>query len=1831
MQFRALLRPLHLRFILATALVPILLFITVSGCKRFGSGIAISSTNISEEIELAQNIVFRFNREVAPDNLIGAWDSLQYVNFQPHVPGRFKWTGRDELVFSPASSFAPSTDYKASLTEALSEVTPGQRQSVNTSDAITFHTPYLDIKGGEVFWSKDENSGVLQARINLRFNYPVAAQQVKNLTEISIQDQPRDFKLITAENAEEIKILVSEAALKGLDLEKDLQVDVVVAPGLECIPSKWATKEKLKFRTIFPAQGPLSIANVENNHDGTQGTIRVYTTKALPGTRLARFVSITPNVAYTVEARENGFEISGTFNPEEFYTLKISGELTDILGKRLGKDFEQSIAFKELGESIQFASERGSYLSSKGARTLAVKIINVPKVRVRISKVYENNLIAFMRQGSNSNYYYESDGEGEGGGSGYYDSYNTDDYGDVIHEKEYETKNLPKQNGTRLLELDFTDKRKDYKGIYVVEIQSKDKYYLRTSKLLALSDIGLIARHSGDELYVFANSLLNAEPLKGLKVNFVSSNNQNMYTGTTDANGVAVFKDIEKTAPGFRTALITAAQDDDLTYLSLQRSRVETSRFEVGGKPTRSRPYDAYLYGDRDMYRPGDSIFVNAIVRTWARRVEADMPIRLRLLLPNGREAAVQRGTLNEQGSFETRFALAASAATGTYSIELHTGDGKQMLTSRTIAVEEFVPDRIKVEAKLNRDQLMRGDKATLTLQANSMYGPPSANRNYEVELTLARDYFSAKGYDGYDFSLNDNTEFERIQRSGRTDAQGRAEESYTDLGKYNNIGVLEGRVYATVFDETNRPVNRVTRFTYFTQPAMLGIQYLDRYINPQTRMEIPLIAIDVKTQKVIAAEAKLQVVKLNWETVVERTGSRYRYTSKRREQIMADRTVSISDKGTRVEFIPPTSGEYEVRLYKPGANVYVKQEFYSYGYGYTQGSTFEVNPEGNVTIEADKENYERGEKANILFKTPFEGRLLVTYERGKVFGYQYLQTEKNAAKLSLAMDDEFVPNVYITATLIRPMGSGSLPLTVGHGFKSLTVENLDKKLPVEITAAENSTSRRKQTVTIKTKPGAEVTVAVVDEGILSIRNTQSPDPYKHFFAKQSLEVDPFDIYASLLPEISKGGSSKTGGDGYDLSRRVNPLTNKRFKLLAYWSGRGKADGSGQFTYTFALPQFAGAVRIMAVAYNGDAFGAAAKEMKVADPVVIATAMPRFLSPGDTIEVPVTLTNTTKQAVTGSTKINVNGSLKVLGTAARSVTLPAQGEARVTFRVAAAQGVGSGKVSLDVQASGSNYNETIDITVRPVSDLVKLNGSGTVQGGQQASIDLTAPGFIASSRQSKLVVSRAPVTQFARDLNYLLGYPHGCIEQTVSKVFPQLYYVDIVKLMLRKGKAQMLIDPSRDIQAGIGKIQSMQTSDGGVAYWPGQSESTPWGSVYAAHFLWEARKAGYEVNEGALDRLQTYLRGVVTSRTTEHYWLYTDNANWREGTYAAKHVLYGLFVLSLAGRPDVSSMNYYKSRPELLTQDSKYMLAAAYALAGDNASFTYLLPQGLTAVTRAETGGSFSSPIRDKGLALYTLLEADPRNSQVGALARQLSESMKKEPWLSTQEAVFGFLALGRFAQATAASKATGEVLSKGSSVGTVGNEDLELSSAVNGERVTLKAEGTGQLFYFWEVSGIETNGKVIESDDRLIVRKQFFSRNGTALSGRSFKQNELIVVKLTIRAEENESVENVVVSDLLPAGFEIENPRIADLPDIAWAKDADTPQYMDVRDDRIHFYTHVNGTREQQFYYVVRAVTPGRFRMGPASADCMYRADYHSTNGSGIIEVRSYDANDEQ
>jgi hypothetical protein len=574
-------------------------------CKR--NYVTLDFTNAKGRVAQLSNLIFRFNKSLYPDSLLNNWDSSDYISFEPKIPGRFRWNGPDELIFSPSQPLLPATTYKATIKD---EVLRFSKYNNIKGDKLNFNTAPLQLDDAQVTWVlQSEGSQHAVPQINIRFNYPVKVEDLKDKLKIEVEGAKTDYTIQNIGISNVIAVRLN--AFKAED--KNYETEISIDKGLKPDKGGNSTAEAIKTLLSIPSPYVLTINNVESEHDGTEGIVHIYTSQQLTGQNISSFIKFDPAVAYTVVYEEDGVTLhSDKFDPENSYTFTIGTGLRGNVGGVLKEEYNGSVAFGQLESNVKFNNSKAVYLSKNGGGNVEVTITNTPKIKLIISKIYESNLLMADRYGyepaDNDNSesgeaMYASDEEGS------YDNYNDNMAGDVIYTKEIDTRSLPKSGSGRLLNISqFEDRLPDVKGIYHVLIRSATDYWVRDSRFISFSDIGLIAKQGQDKMYVFANSIKTANPLQGVTINVYGSNNQLVGTAATNADGAAEVPITVKNFAGFRPAMVIAKTSDDFTYLPFSKTRVNTSRFDVGGKRNNATGLDAFVYSERDIYRPGEKI-----------------------------------------------------------------------------------------------------------------------------------------------------------------------------------------------------------------------------------------------------------------------------------------------------------------------------------------------------------------------------------------------------------------------------------------------------------------------------------------------------------------------------------------------------------------------------------------------------------------------------------------------------------------------------------------------------------------------------------------------------------------------------------------------------------------------------------------------------------------------------------------------------------------------------------------------------------------------------------------------------------------------------------------------------------------------------------------------------------------------------------------------------------------------------------------------------------------------------------------------------------------------
>jgi len=663
----------------------------------------------------------------------------------------------------------------------------------------------------------------------------------------------------------------------------------------------------------------------------------------------------------------------------------------------------------------------------------------------------------------------------------------------------------------------------------------------------------------------------------------------------------------------------------------------------------------------------------------------------------------------------------------------------------------------------------------------------------------------------------------------------------------------------------------------------------------------------------------------------------------------------------------------------------------------------------------------------------------------------------------------------------------------------------------------------------------------------------------------------------------------------------------KRVRPVALWLSDIKTDGSGDASAEFTIPkEFTGKLRLMAVASAEKDFGNGDAQVKVKQPLMIEPSLPRFLAPRDQFTVPVSIFNETGKDGEASVSLEVPEDFKITSASSLKVSAKLGEEAIVKFSVIAPAHAEKATIKAKAKLGNEEAEQTVELSVRPAANFVTLGGSGTVKASGKAEVKLPS-GWLKGTESNRLVVSSLPSVQFLGALRFLIEYPYGCVEQTTSTVFPLLYMKEILPMIDLKLFSAPQID--RNVQAGIERLFTMQTSSGGFGMWPGDSFPYDWGTVYATEFLVEAKNAGYAVQKSDLKDALDYLEKFVSGKS-------------KDGDADGALKSQAVYVLAKAGRVKSSWIRRLQETQSDLSEAGKLYLTGSLALMGDKKAMSELIGQSFNDQSFGGKGeGEFN--VLPSALGLSIFMEVDPENPLVPVLVKRLEGVMKAGQWDTTQNNAQALLGLGKYSRYLKAQTQnyTGRILLDGKPVASFDDKNsASLNGAeLSGRDLTIEVNGVGTAYYYWTSGGVPASGNVEEKDKGLQVRRSFLDPKGEPFDLKKLKQGDVAIVNLSLTGDQN--YKNVVLVDLLPAGFEVENPRLAssDVSDLS-EKDMINAQKIDIRDDRVLIFADVSGG--MYYRYVVRAVTPGKFKLPAVSAECMYDPSISSVNGAGEITI---------
>ena len=1864
-----------------TLLLGACIFYIVQGNVGAKTRYSVSSFAPQGEVPQWTDFSITLSEGIADKSRVGTEVPAEALRFTPAVQGTARWVAPDRIGFFLDAPLAPSAQYTVELTP---ELNPSETFLLTGQKTFKFTTEPFIVQQTRMEFSTDDTREYTTGIGTIAFNYPITTADLKAHLSIELDGGTEiPYRLETNTATARTVTFETHRIKRGT---ADREIKVKIEKGFKCTGGQIGLEKANVTPVILRGKGTLGVTYSDVREIEGITYISVRFSAPLLSDTIESYLELTPALDYHVSTSSRNIEIHGDFNRRTTYKLKIRRGLTAQNDAVLKQDYTASLKIPDLHPQLRFLGD-GFFLARKGHLNLGLATINVKRVELDIEKVFANNLIyvsrldRWSRRSSNLGKHIHSEVldvpqqlneevttpisleaylSDEHVGIFKVVARNADQWWDSTHQwlvitdlgisakragdhlyvwvKSLATGapvptarvQLISDNNQTLLSgttnwagfVEFTDvaeKTKNFTPFMLTVAKRDDLAFIQLdTHEIATADFDIAGPaylQKGYEAFLWTSrgvyrpgetvelagvvrgpKQVTPEPLP-TRIKILSPDGRiirELRQQTNKSGGCAV----EIPIPDY------ALTGNYIAKMQIADRVVGSAQFQVEEfMPDRMK---VAITVDKPTYKLGDevSVEVNAMNLFGPPAVGRKVQVSCQVsavpftvsddTLPPGTDAAKWRSFVfgNHTKYFENQ------------RIEL--GETKTDAAGKA-AYQFTIPATLKAPSLLN---------GILTATVSEV-GGRAVTASHRVVIHPYSHYAGVRRTTTGAVNINQPLRFEYVAvddtmvvTPGRALKLSLHKVHWNTILRQNAAGrygyvsepqVTEVKTYALTSAETVQTATFTptdygeyrVRLEDIESTAAAEIEfYVSGWRNTPVSMEHPT-RLDLTLDK--PAYRPGQTAKLNIKAPFPGT----LLLTVERERVLNHRTI-VMKENTATLSIPVREG------YKP--NVYVS---------------------ATLTRSTPMDTASQPDNKSLL--------------PARAFGVIPLKIDATRRRLAIEM------------SLKSNIDNQSIPLTdnrgmiVSDGFEAEAVVRPNSEIDI---AFEVHGRRSWQKY--------DVCIAAVDEGILALTDFQTPNPHDFFYQQRGLKTRSFDLYSGILPEIADvTDNSSTGGDGARAllrRKRLNTSGIIRVKPVSLWSGFVRTDGNGRGTVQFKIPQFNGKLRLIAVAFAGADYGATAAHLIVREPIVLTPTFPRFLAGGDKIRVPVTLFNGTGTEGEFTVKLQAAGDVQLLAASAITtaeplpeetpeqpaepaetepplqerrdtvtapiITVEAGEEAQVFFDMRAQDALGAVNFNLFAEGNTETTQMEVKLPLRSVAPPVTQTGHGVVSAGKPVDFILPA-NLIADSSAFSLTLSPFPNIAFADSLRYLVTYPHGCLEQTTSKVFPLLYFSDLARSVEPMLAAEDSVDYY--ITSGITKLESMLRSNNYFSYWPGGTYVNPWSSIYASHFLVEARKAGYEVAERVYDAM---LKGLKTQAkfspdTEGENSTKKVRANIALATYAS-------YVLAAAGQPDRGTMHYLKNRGASgLSDYSHFQLAGAFALSGELKTALSMLPVSVSPSLNDkgnpewETGGTFNSPIRAQAIMLDVLAEVNENHPSIPMLVKNLSEATSDgNRWRTTQDNAFAFLALGKIMKKQADRDYSGTLELNGEHFADFdATETRYTDDAWDGTRIQLTVEGEGNCYYYWSAFGIRRDSFIEEYERELQVRRRYFNKDGEGLTG-TFVHGDLIVAEITVKAL-TANLENVVVVDMLPTGFEIENPRLESRAGIPWLKSQGfKPDYIDIRDDRLIFFGTFPRQRERKFYYALRAVTQGEFTLPPIAAEAMYDPTKSAVMGSMRIQV---------
>jgi len=1615
------------------------------------------------------------------------------------------------------------------------------------------------------------------------------------------------------------------AFLESDSLEERTPALAAVAYGLEYIGS-WResiatyrarlalapdTELEARLDKVVAEHG-FRITSNEVDAEATTPRVCVVFSNPLPtgNTDLSSYITVEDAPQIAVETEESQICIQGLEHGGR-YNIKVRAGLPSADAETLRKDVVLNVYIPDRSPFVAFANN--AYVMPAGlGGGLPITSVNAATADINIYRIGDRSIATAVRNGIFA-----------GSLSGYSASDVANEYGEQIWEGQVDLAQ-GKPNELTTTAIPVSDVLTDIApGAYVVTGKvtktgsgnGDEDYDDLATQWFIVTDMGLTTISGDDGVHAFVRSLSTAAPIVGSKVRLVAVNNEILGETVTDAEGQAMFAPGLARGTGGRAPQLLVAEttDGDYAFLDMSKTAFDLTDRGVEGRPSPG-PLDAFATTERGVYRPGETVFLTALLRDVHAKAVLDLPLTLQIERPDGVLASTELLKDKGAGSYFAALPMVAEAMRGAWTLRLYADPKAEALTSTTFLVEDFEPERLAFEISAPDAPMQLGVANPIDVAANYLYGATAPNLSVEADAVL-RPVTTLKDYPGYTFGrLDDTIETSRepLGEVGVTDESGNVVADVTLPDPGVTTRPLEATVLLRLVDTNGRTVERSLSRPVLATVDRIGVkpQFEDGNgiaDGSQASFDVITVAPTGETVATTGVNWTLSRVDSNYQWY--RDGSTWKWESITTTREVANGTVDTAASGPVTVGAAVNYGLYRLELESTGPNATsTSYEFYA-GYYYPEAGS---DTPDTLKVALDKPSYKAGDTAVLRLDPQFAGTALVMVVDDRIIDMKAVPVPAEGASIDLPVTADWGPGAYVTAILYRPASVAEKRMPArALGVAYADVDPGDAKLTVNLDAPAVSLPRQPFTVKVALPNAAAgekayVAVAAVDLGILNLTNFKTPDPDGWYFGQRQLGMDFRDLYGSLIdPTQGLPGALRSGGDGAAARLGTPPPTSV---LVALHSGIVEVGADGTATVTFDMPDFSGTVRVMAMAWSANAVGHGSVDVIVRDPVVVNMSPPRFLRLDDTSRLLVEINNISGPA--GAYKVALTTG-EGLATDAAETNVDLAVGARTSLNLGlTGTAIGDQKLTLTVtDPEGKTTTKDLTLGVRAASGPRTTSKLVTAEPGATVTIDRKYfVGLVDHSASMTLGIGPVARLDIPELLLALDRYPYGCAEQITSRAMPLLYLNEVAQMM------QMGTDAELDqrIKDAITTLLSYQTSSGGFGLWGALSSSDLWLDSYVTDFLLRAKAAGYEVPELAMTMALDNLGNQVS------YAADFDNGG--------QDIAYALYDMARAGRAAIGDLRYYlEARLDAFGSPlAKAQLGAALALYGDGTRAATAFQAAVASLKTPEAKNvyrtDYGSRMRDTAAILALASEFKPEGVDVAALTVSLAKMRDLARYTSTQEDAWTLVAAAAVANNTADSAITvdGQSLT-GSVYQRFDQEHFDDAS------VTIVNNGTVATQAKVSVTGIPAIPPEASSEGFTISR-EFFQADGTAFDmGLSqVSQNDRFVVLLTMRASTTGSGQ-YMVADSLPAGFEIENPDLsaAGISDLSWLPALDQPSHVESRTDQ-YVAAFQYGTDQAPFKvaYMVRATSPGLFVLPGATVEDMYRPELRANTASGSVEI---------